>query len=103
MQFDYFYFSDEATIGIPSLRDYANRVREMLEEFEDASGGKLNLSVIDPLPFSEEEDRAAQFGLQDVQLSISPDSIYMGLAGTNRVGDEEIIEFFQPDKEASLE
>ena len=99
----YFYFSDEATIGIPSLRDYANRVREMLEEFEDASDGKLDLSVIDPLPFSEEEDRAAQFGLQDVQLGLSPDPIYMGLAGTNSVGDEEIIGFFQPDKEASLE
>ena len=99
----YFYFSDEATAGIPSLRDYANRVEEMLEEFVDASGGKLELSVIDPLPFSEEEDRAAQFGLQGVQLGISPDPVYLGLAGTNSVGDEEIIEFFQPDKEASLE
>jgi ABC-type uncharacterized transport system involved in gliding motility auxiliary subunit len=75
----------------------------MLEEFVDASDGKLELSVIDPLPFSEEEDRAAQFGLQDVQLSISPDPIFMGLAGTNSVGEEEIIEFFQPDREATLE
>ncbi len=99
----YFYFSDQATEGVPSVREYANRVREMLEEFADASRGKLRLSVIDPVPFSEEEDRAAQFGLQDVLLAASPDPVYMGLAGTNSVGDEEIISFFQPDKEATLE
>ena len=99
----YFFYSDKATEGIPSLRDYANRVREMLEEFADASRGRLRLSVIDPLPFSEEEDQAAQFGLQDVTLAAAPDPIFMGLAGTNSVGDEEIIPFFQPDREASLE
>lgn len=99
----YFYFSDQATEGVPSLRDYANRVREMLEEFADASRGKLRLSVIDPLPFSEDEDRAEQFGLQGAQLGATPDPVYMGLAGTNSVGDEETIAFFQPDKESFLE
>lgn len=99
----YFYFSDQATEGVPSLRDYANRVREMLEEFAGASRGKLRLSVIDPLPFSEDEDRAAQFGLQGVQLGMTPDPVYMGLAGSNSVGDEETIAFFQPDKESFLE
>ncbi len=99
----YFFFSDQATEAAPSLRDYANRVREMLEEFEEASDGNLRLSVIDPLPFSEEEDRAAQFGLQGVALGVTPDPVYLGLAGTNSIGDEETIAFFQPDREASLE
>ncbi|MDH3435013.1 MAG: Gldg family protein, partial [Gammaproteobacteria bacterium] len=45
----------------------------------------------------------AQFGLQGVQLSAVPDTVYMGLAGTNSVGDEETIAFFQPDKESFLE
>jgi ABC-type uncharacterized transport system involved in gliding motility auxiliary subunit len=53
----YFFFSDEATADVPALRDHAIRVREMLEEFEDASRGELNLRVIDPLPFSEERTR----------------------------------------------
>ena len=99
----YFYFSDRATENIPSLRSYANRVREMLEEMEDEADGNIRLNVIDPLPFSEEEDRATQFRLQGVQTAASPDAIYMGLAGTNSVGDEEIIPFFQPDKEEFLE
>lgn len=99
----YFFFSDQATAAAPSLRDYANRVREMLHEFANASRGKVRLSVIDPVPFSEEEDQAAQFGLQGIGLAASPDPVYLGLAGTNSVGDEEIIGFFQPDREASLE
>ena len=99
----HFYFSDRATESLPSLRAYANRVREMLEEFADRSDGKIRLRVIDPLPFSEEEDRAAQFDLQGIQLATTPDPIYLGLAGTNSVGDEATIAFFQPDKEEFLE
>lgn len=99
----YFYFSDEATRNLPSIRGYANRIRELLEEFEAAADGKLELHVVDPLPFSVEEDRAAQFGLQGIQTAASPDPIYMGLAGTNSVDDEEIIRFFEPDKEEFLE
>lgn len=99
----YFYFSDQATENLPSLRGYANRVREMLEEFESVADGKINLHVIDPQPFSVDEDRAAQFGLQGIDTAASPDPIYMGLAGTNSVDDEEIIPFFQPDKEQFLE
>jgi ABC-type uncharacterized transport system involved in gliding motility auxiliary subunit len=99
----YFYFSDQASAGIPSLRTYAGRVREMLEEFEDRADGRIRLSIIDPLPFSEDEDRAAQFGLQGIQLGTTPDPVYFGLAGTDSVDNEEVIPFFQPDKEAFLE
>lgn len=99
----YFFFSNEATAGIPTLRSYANRVREMLAEFEDRAGGKIRLSVIDPLPFSEDEDRAAQFGLQAVRLNAIPDPVYLGLAGTDSVDNKEVIAFFQPDKEEFLE
>lgn len=99
----YFYFSDQASESMPSLRSYADRVREMLEEFESEADGNIRLSVIDPLPFSEDEDRASQFGLQGVQLGVGGDPVYLGLAGTDSVDNEEIIAFFQPDKEAFLE
>ncbi|SVD03435.1 uncharacterized protein METZ01_LOCUS356289, partial [marine metagenome] len=69
----YFYFSDEASRSMPSLRSYAQRVQEMLEEFEIQGNENIRLNIIDPLPFSEEEDRASQFGLQSVQLGVSPD------------------------------
>jgi len=99
----YFYFSDKATANVASLRDYANRVRELLEEFENAADGNILLTVIDPLPFSEEEDRATQFGLQGVGIPGGIDPVYMGLAGTDSVDNVEVITFFQPDKEEFLE
>jgi ABC-type uncharacterized transport system involved in gliding motility auxiliary subunit len=99
----YFFFSDRETGDIQFLRSYAARVREMLEEFEGSAEGRINLQVIDPLPFSEDEDRAAQFGLQNLSLGTLGDSIYFGLAGTNSVGDEAVIEVFEPSEEASLE
>ncbi len=99
----YFYYSDKATENAPTIRSYANRVREMLDEFRLAANGNINLFVIDPLPFSEDEDRAAQFGLQAVGIAGSPDAVYMGLAGTDSIDNEEIIPFFQLDKEQFLE
>lgn len=99
----YYFFSDRGTADIQFLRSYATRVREMLEEFEAAADGMINLQIIDPLPFSEEEDRAAQFGLQNLSLGSLGDSIYFGLAGTNSVGDEAVIDVFEPSEEASLE
>ncbi len=99
----YFFFSQEASTQSPQLRAYAQRVRELLEEISERSSGKLRLSIIDPEPFSEDEDRAAEFGLSAVPVNASGESLYFGLAGTNSTDGREIISFFQPDKEEFLE
>jgi ABC-type uncharacterized transport system involved in gliding motility auxiliary subunit len=99
----YFFFSSKATEGVPYLRDYSNRVRDLLRKLTLVADGNIRLTEIDPVPFSEEEDRAAQFGLQAVSLGGTWDPIYFGLAGTNAVDDLEVISFFQPDREAFLE
>ena len=99
----YFFFSDQETANVPFLRGYATRVRETLEEFARVAGGRLIVHVIDPVPFSEEEDRAAQFGLESISLGSLGQSIYFGLAGTNSIGDEDTIAFLQPEKETFLE
>ncbi len=99
----YLFFSDKATTNIPQVRTYAGRVREMLEEFASRSGGKLKLQVIDPLPFSDEEDRATGFGLSPINLGNNADPIYFGIAASNSVGDNETIPFLDPAKESFLE
>ena len=99
----HYFFSDQATRDIPQLRTYANRVRELLQEYAQLSGGKITLNVIDPMPYSEEEDQAAEFGLQGVPAGPGGNTIYFGLAGSNSVGDSELIAFFQPNKEQFLE
>ncbi|MEM9384423.1 MAG: Gldg family protein [Pseudomonadota bacterium] len=99
----YYFFSDRATEDLPQWRAYSRRVRETLEEFVAISRGKLNLQVIDPQPFSEEEDEASRFGLPGVPVRGAEDGIFFGLAATNSVDDEEIIPFFDPAKEEFLE
>jgi len=98
-----FFFSQRASEDLTALRAYARRVQELLEEYQALSGGSINLEIIDPEPFSEEEDLAAQFGLQSVPVNNAGDELYFGLVGTNSVDDQLIISFFQPDKEEFLE
>lgn len=98
----YLFFSDRASAENAHLRNYARRVRELLEEYTHHAAGRLNLHVIDPAPYSEEEDRATEFNLQSIPAP-GGDKLYFGLVGTNVVDDVEVIEFFQPDREAFLE
>src|SRR5581483_8595754 len=53
-----FYFSDRLGREIPSYAVYATRIRELLQQYRTAANGKIKLEVIDPAPFSDDEDRA---------------------------------------------
>jgi ABC-type uncharacterized transport system involved in gliding motility auxiliary subunit len=100
----YFYFSrDTASKQSPLLLPYAARVREFLEEVAARSGGKLRLRVIDPQPFSEDEDHAAEAGLQSLQAGAGGEALYFGLVGTNSTDGRAMISSFQPDREEFLE
>jgi len=99
----YYYFSrDAAAKQSPLLMPYATRVREFLEEIAARSSGKVRLRVIDPQAFSEDEDRAAEFGLQSLQAG-GGESLYFGLAGTNSTDGRSAIPSFQADREEFLE
>jgi ABC-type uncharacterized transport system involved in gliding motility auxiliary subunit len=100
----YFYFSrDIAAKQSPLIQPYAARVREFLEEIAARAGGKIHLHVIDPQPFSDDEDRAAEFGLQPLPVGNAGESVYFGLAGTHSTDGRSSIPSFQPDREAFLE
>lgn len=99
----YFFFGQRASENIPALRSYADTVRELLQEMEQRAGGKLRLQVIDPQPFSEEEDQATGFGLQQVPIGQTGDTLIFGLAGTNSTNGQATIPFLDPQKEAFLE
>lgn len=98
-----FFFSDKVTQDIPQLRNYAKRVQELLEEYQLNSGGKIKLQVIDPEPFSEAEDKAAEAGLAAVPLNQTGTQLYFGLVASKKDGKKETIPFFQLDKEELLE
>ena len=99
----HFFYSDVASKDLPALRTYAKRVEEMLEAYQREAGAKLKLHIIDPEPFSADEDKAAEFGLQGIPLQQGGDSIYFGLAGKNAEGQTQVIPFFALDQEEFLE
>jgi ABC-type uncharacterized transport system involved in gliding motility auxiliary subunit len=99
----YLFWSDKGSQDLPQLRTYAQRVREMLEEMAARANGKIKLEVIDPLPYSEDEDRATGYGLQAVPSGQQGDKIFLGIAGTNSTNGKSAIPFLQPNKEAFLE
>src|SRR5215831_6192935 len=53
-----FYYSTRLGETIPSYGVYAQRVRELLDQYVTAAQGKIRLEVYNPLAFSDAEDRA---------------------------------------------
>ncbi|AHJ66424.1 putative exported protein [Granulibacter bethesdensis CGDNIH4] len=98
-----FFYSPPLGARIPKYGSYADRVREMLEQYKRLSHGMLSIEFYNPEPFSETEDRAIGNGLQGVPLDQSGEQVYFGLVGLNRLDGRKIIPFFQPDRERFLE
>ncbi len=98
-----FYFSDEASADLPTVRNFARRVQEQLDEMAQRSGGKLEVRRIEPEPFSEAEDKAASYGLEAVPVGNGEDSLYLGIVGTNTVDGLEVLPFLSPSREQFLE
>ena len=89
---------------MPVYGAYADRVREMLEEYAAVSNGKCKLEFFDPGAVQRHRGpRAWRYGLQGVPVDQSGEQVYFGLAGTNLLDDERTIAFFQPERERFLE
>ena len=97
------YLSGGLAQAVPHLGIYANRVRDLLLEYQSVSNGKVKLEVLDPAPFSSIEDRAVAAGLRGIPAVSGGDNMYFGLVGSNTTDDIETIPFIQIDREAFLE
>ncbi|WP_429912946.1 Gldg family protein [Glycocaulis sp.] len=97
-----FYYSRGAAARYPALRAYGARVRELLRGVAARSGGRIQLSEIDPQPFSPAEDAAIAAGLEAVPTE-DGGQLFFGLTGTNTLDGTRIIAFFDPAEEARLE
>ncbi|HKZ95469.1 MAG TPA: GldG family protein [Hyphomicrobiaceae bacterium] len=97
------YFSSRLAEAAPSYARYFDRVRALLEQYRDISGGKLELAFLDPEPFSDAEDRAVAAGLRGIRLNAEGELGYFGLVATNATDNQETIGFFSPDRESFLE
>ncbi len=106
-----FFYSDSATEDVPQIRTYATRVQELLGEIVIASNGRLSLTMIDPEPFSEDEDLANSFGIQPVPVTQGGEAIYFGLVAAQQLAEgapetlriSETMPLIRPDQEPFLE
>ncbi|MGY2292971.1 Gldg family protein [Pseudomonas sp. SDO528_S397] len=76
--------------------NYARQVEALLREYESLAKGKINLHLINPTPFSEEEYKARLFGLDG-------NPAFFGLIGTLAGHGAQRIESFSKDREPLLE
>src|SRR5215471_12089826 len=96
------FMSSGLTKQAPQLAAFAGRVRSLLDSYAAAAKGNIILEVIDPRPFSEEEDRAVAFGI-DGFTGLNGERLFFGLAATNSTTGRSVIPAFSPDREAFLE
>ncbi len=92
----YYFNSSHDPKRSHALKRYGERVEDLLNEFEKASKGMINLHVIDPAPYSEDAYKAGLFGLDDKQG-------FLGLIGTRAGQNPQRIDVFSRDDEPLLE
>ncbi|MBL8661343.1 MAG: GldG family protein [Candidatus Odyssella sp.] len=98
-----FFYSTKLGETVPTYGAYAARVRALLERYAALSRGKIRLEILNPAPFSEDEDRAVAFGVQAVPVDQSGEQVFFGLVGTNTVDESDKIAFFHPSREPFIE
>lgn len=97
------FYSADLAESVPQIANYAQHVKELLREYQRLSGGKLEFRVVNPEPFSADEDRATELGLMSVPVVAGGPEIWFGMTVSSGEGKPEVIPFLRPDHEDSLE
>ncbi len=98
-----FYYSRALGDLAPVYGAHAQRVRGLLQLYEDLAGGMLELQVIDPQPLSDDEDRAVAAGLRGAPLGEGTGTGYLGIVGTNSTDNQQVISFLSTERQDFLE
>lgn len=89
------------------LKTYADRVEDLLAEYQQVARGKIEVKKFDPVPDSDAEDSARLDGIEGQVLSPAGlvgagDKIYLGLAVTC-LDQKAAIPYLDPQREQLLE
>ncbi len=98
-----FYFSQSLANINPYVTSFAERVKDLLYQYQRASHGKIVVAVIDPEPFSTAEDEAVNYGLQGAPVDTAGTEFYLGIVGTDALNAQQVIPFLQVTREPNLE
>jgi ABC-type uncharacterized transport system involved in gliding motility auxiliary subunit len=77
----FFFNSGNAEIPIP-LKAFAQRIEDLLREYETVAAGRIVIDRLDPEPDSDAEEWAQRYGLSAQPLGLMGPRFYLGLAAT---------------------
>ncbi len=97
------YYSRRLGEVAPLFARHFDRLKGLLDQYSDLSGRKLQVTYLDPEPFSDAEDRAAAAGLKGQRLNQDGETGYFGLVASNLTDNDSVVPFFSPDRERFLE
>jgi len=100
------YYTKTAARKAPDQIRYYNNyyyfVEALLEEYARASRGMVSLEVIDPRPFSGEEEEALRYGLRRFPIT-EEENFFFGLVLQTEFGVVKNIPFFSPERQNFVE
>jgi ABC-type uncharacterized transport system involved in gliding motility auxiliary subunit len=94
------YVSQGESVPV-QLRGFAQRVEDLVREFQNAANGKLRIEKYNPRPDSEEEDAAQLDGVEPQQL-MTGEQFYLGIA-VSQLERKQAIAAVTPQRERLLE
>lgn len=101
------YFSETTGKTLPRfIKDfitYQRYLHTLLEEYERAAKGKIEVRFIDPLTDSDEEQEAIKDGLEGRPINQHGDKFFFGLTVETQTGSKETIPFLWPNEQESIE
>ncbi|MGR3178686.1 MAG: Gldg family protein [Candidatus Anammoxibacter sp.] len=100
------FFAETAALKGPDqikyFTNYYRFVKSLLEEYVAAGNGMIDLRIIDPRPFSEDEAQAMRYGLKRFPIT-EEENFFFGLVVQTQFGVEKSIPFFSPARQNFIE
>lgn len=87
---------------IQYFNNYYQFVKALLEEYASEAKGMIDLQIIDPRPFSEDEVEALRYGLKRFPIT-EEESFFFGLVVQTQFGVEKVIPLFSPERQSFVE
>jgi ABC-2 type transport system permease protein len=100
------YYAKTAALKGPDqirfFNNYYEFVKALLEEYVAVSNGMVELEIVDPRPFTDDEEQALKYGLRRFPIT-EEESFFFGLVVQTQFGVEKAIPFFSPERQNFLE
>ena len=98
-----FYYSPILGERNPEIRIMYDRIRLLLQRFQNLQPDKFSYRIYNPEPLSESEDAAIAFGLQPLPLVDLSRNGFMGIVFADAADQTKVIPFFPAERQAFLE